>query len=315
MTPPALQRLSGVLLTLALSLAGGPAAADDDYGYRDHSGSLVPAYFLEIPESVVTLLVADASNASLLQFSHSGSDIAYRQQRYLSVGLQGVGKERRGDRRTPLGVYFLTDELDTRRLDPKYGAAAFVMDYPNTWDRRLARTGHGIWLHGVHPDTPIRPPRDTDGCLALPNEALLDLRPALTMHSTPVIVTRQVEWVEPGELAAERDALRARLSDWRRALESGDLHGYMALYHEDFEARDMNKREWARFRMESFSAAPASAVRVADLLLMRDPEEQDLYLARFRQTTERPGGAVSTWKRLYWRRTADGFRVITEDAG
>lgn len=291
-----------------------PAIADK-YIEDSHRHSLVPAYFLEVPKSVDTLLVADASNAALLQFSRTGTGLSYRQQRYLSVGQRGVGKMRRGDRRTPLGVYFLTEELDTRRLNPKYGAAAFVMDYPNTWDRRLERTGHGIWLHGVHPDTPVRPPLDTDGCLALPNEELLDLRPSLTMHSTPVIVTRQVHWAEPAELEKEREALRSRLDEWRRALVAGDLHTYMALYHNDFAARGMNKREWARFRMESLRVAPVSRVDIDDILLMRDPEEEGLYLARFRQTTQRAEGSVSTWKRIYWRRDEDGYRVIAEDAG
>lgn len=307
---------SRVLPAILLWLMSGAVVADDDYGYRDRkSQGLVPAYFLEIPDSVDTLLVADASNASLLQFSHSTAGVAYNQQRYLSVGLRGVGKERSGDRRTPLGVYFLTEELDTRRLNAKYGAAAFVMDYPNTWDRRLERTGHGIWLHGVHPDTPIRPPLDTDGCLALPNDQLLDLRPSLTMHSTPVIVTREIEWADPDTLDRDREALKKSLQDWRSALEQSDLHAYMSLYHDEFEARGMNKREWARFRMAGFNATPFAAIDVDDVLLMRDPEEQNLFLARFRQTADRGSGPVTTWKRLYWRRTDAGFRVITEDAG
>ncbi len=312
----ALNDLSCYLFSvLCLGLTATTVLADDDFGYRERSGSLVPAYFLEVPATVDTLLVADTSNASLLQFSHANAAVSYQEQRYLSVGLRGVGKERSGDRRTPLGVYFLTEELDTRRLNPKYGAAAFVMDYPNTWDRRLDRTGHGIWLHGVHPDTPIRPPLDTDGCLALPNDQLLDLRPSLTMHSTPVIVTRQIEWTEPEALQADRQALHESLQHWQSALRAGDLYAYMSLYHDDFEARGMSKREWARFRMESFAASPINDLAIDDVLLMRDPEESNLYLARFRQTTDRPGGRVTTWKRLYWQRTDSGFRVITEDAG
>ena len=55
---------------------------------------------------------------------------------------------------------------------------------------------------------------------------------------------------------------------------------------------------------------------IGDIFLLADPEEQDLYLARFRQEIVGTEGRIATIKRLYWRREADGtFRIVAEDNG
>ncbi|PWG73998.1 hypothetical protein DF186_20170, partial [Enterococcus hirae] len=84
------------------------------------------------------------------------------------------------------------------------GAAAFPLDYPNAWDRYNERTGYGIWLHGVDHKDPVRPPRDTDGCLALPNEEILRLAERLEPLVTPVIVARKMQWALPSDVNAVR---------------------------------------------------------------------------------------------------------------
>jgi murein L,D-transpeptidase YafK len=295
-------------------ITAGAASADEAY-VPDPRPDRVPAYFIELPASTPGVLVADAASASLLRLDNTVAGVRFRDRRYLSVGEKGVGKQVSGDKRTPLGAYFITEELDTTRLDPKYGAAAFVLDYPNAWDRYRERSGHGIWLHGVHPETPMRPARDTDGCLALPNDQLLSLRPDLLAHEMPVIVTRKAQWTTAAELAALRQEFRAALEEWRRAFEAGDIHAYLAMYDEAFRARGLGLGEWARFRMGSFAARDEVAVSLDDVMLLRDPEEPDLYIARFVQTTRGAATNVTVRKRLYWLRDGAGWRILTEDAG
>lgn len=299
-----------------LVIAVTPVGADEELHLPlDAGGDRVPAYLIQVPDSVDGVLIANAAASELVHVANDASTYPVVSRRYMSVGTRGVGKQRSGDRKTPLGIYFMTEELDTRRMDPKYGAAAFVLDYPNAWDRRQAKTGHGIWLHGVHPATPVRPPLDTDGCLALPNAELLSLKPNLVMHSMPVIVARRMEWSSPERIAELRDALADAIEAWRTSLETSDLHAHLAHYHSDFVARGMGKPEWARFKAASLSANPVTHVDVDDLLLLRDPEDPTLYLARFRQTLVSGTGNVSLTKRLYWRQEDAGFRIIAEDAG
>ena len=135
--------------------------------------AIAPAYVLQLPESVRTVLIAETATATLHRYEADGDNLVPGDSERMSIGQNGVGKMRTGDQRTPLGVYFVVAELDTTNLHEKYGAVAYPLDYPNAWDKSRRRTGHGIWIHGVAPGSGDRPELDTDGCIALPNEHLL----------------------------------------------------------------------------------------------------------------------------------------------
>lgn len=277
---------------------------------------VVPAYLLEVPPSVNTILVAESTTSTLHLFAAGEAGPRLQGDSYMSVGLNGVGKERAWDRRTPLGVYFISEQLDTSNLHEKYGPTAFPLDYPNIWDRTNRRSGDGIWIHGVTPDGERRPPRDTDGCIALPNDELLALQDRLVPLVTPVVITRQIDWVSAEALEATRAELRAALERWARSYAAGDLHTYLSLYAEDFGYRGMSRDDWVAFRTQSVTQAPPRDVVLNDVLLLADPEDDGLYLARFRQAIVYEQRTVATVKRLYFRRSADGeLRIVAEDNG
>jgi len=276
----------------------------------------MPAYFLEVPESVTNILIADTGSATMYRFVRSGDRIVELDQRYMSIGRNGVSKKRAWDKKTPLGIYFITERLDTSKLHDKYGVAAFPLDYPNAWDRFNKLTGDGIWLHGVDHNSPDRPPLDTDGCLALPNEELLRLVDSLTPLVTPVIVARELDWASPADLDNLRLEFRLALEMWRASLEQGDLLTYLSLYDPDFRYRDMNRDAWSSYRRDVFEARLLSGVTLDDVMLVADPETPELYLSRFTQVLATESGPVTTTKRLYWHRTDDSqWRIISEDAG
>ncbi len=271
---------------------------------------------LEIPESVSDVLIADTQSATLHRFGRTASGIVNVEQRYMSIGQNGVGKKRAWDRKTPLGVYFITEQLDTSNLDAKYGVAAYSLDYPNAWDKRMQRTGDGIWLHGVDENGSKRPPRDTDGCLALPNGELLSLADTLEPLVTPVIVARELVWTTPDKLENMRIELRTALEMWRQSLEEGDILTYLSLYSDDFGHRGMDKDTWAAYRLGAFDARDLQSIKLDNVLLIADPEEPGLYLSRFTQEFVTDGGTVRTTKRLYWLRREDKiWQIVAEGAG
>ena len=245
------QRL--LIITVLVLVLTRIATADDAVAALARTSQL-PAYLLELPDSVSDILIADAASATLRRFVHSGDNIVEKDQRYMSIGLNGAGKERAWDRKTPLGVYFITERLDTSKLHDRYGVAAYPLDYPNAWDRQRRRTGSGIWLHGVDHKNPDRPPLDTDGCLALPNEEILLLADVIEPLVTPVIVAREVVWASPGELEQTRLEFRLALDSWKNSLASGDLNTYLSLYADDFQYREMDKDEWSSYRLSVFEA-------------------------------------------------------------
>lgn len=273
----------------------------------------LPAYLLQVPESIAAVLIAETDASALHSFDNGtyASD-----QRYMSVGQKGVGKQRPWDKRTPLGIYFIQEHLDTTGLHERYGPAAFPLDYPNIWDRINKRSGDGIWIHGVTPNGGRRPPLDTDGCIALPNDELLSLAERLVPMVTPVIITRQIRWAAPEQVAADRAQLSAALEAWAASFRVGDMHGYLSSYADNFSYRGMNRDEWSAFRLQSIAARQLSQFELQDVLLLGHPEDSGLYLSRFRQTIVENDRTIATIKRLYWRRSADGaLRIVAEDNG
>ncbi len=277
--------------------------------------SLLPAYVLELPDSVGSVFIADTSEATIYRMERTPSGMTFDAEGPISIGLNGVGKQRAWDRKTPLGIYFVVDRLTTRNLHEKYGPMAFPLDYPNVWDRRHARAGDGIWVHGVAGGD-RRPPLDTDGCLALPNATLRALADEFLPLVTPVIVTRQLEWADSAKRAALQNELRAAVARWAAALAAGDVHAYLSTYADDFTYRGLTMREWASLRLQTLGNRGESEVAIDDLLLLADPEEQELYLSRFTHRVAHGDEQSITTKRLYWQRdTAGELKIIAEDNG
>ena len=275
-----------------------------------------PAYIIELPESVSDVFVADTGRSTLLHYRHEGGALVLAGEGYMSIGQNGVGKQRAWDRRTPLGVYFVVDQLDTTRMPDKYGITAFPLDYPNEWDRLNRRTGDGIWLHGVAPGPGRRPAYDTDGCIALPNDDLAALESRIVPGLTPVVVARDVRYLDDEAIGALRDGLGAALDRWAGSLATGDLHAYLSMYADDFSYRGMEAGEWAAIRARSFADRKDTSIELGDVFLLADPEADELFLSRFRQTIVEGDHTRQVMKRLYWRRTADGqFRIVAEDNG
>jgi len=275
-----------------------------------------PAYVLLLPTSVQTVLIAETDTATLYRYRSDAAGLVLENEQRISVGQNGVGKQTSGDRRTPLGIYFILEELDTSNIHEKYGPVAFPLDYPNAWDALHDRTGYGIWIHGVAPGSGLRPARDTDGCIALPNTELLVLQRYLTPARTPVIVTRSIRRASRVQIAQARDALLTALGSWVASYRDGDWHRFLGLYADEFTYRGMSREEWSAFRLESAGNSPLTEFVIDEVMLLADPEEPGLYISRFRQQSAESGRSVTITKRLYWRATASGeLKVVAEDNG
>lgn len=290
-----------------LCLASNAGASSDEQ---------VPAALIRVPASLGSVFVAEVNTANLHRFVRSEEAIEHGGSYYMSIGQAGAGKERSGDRRTPLGIYFVTEQLDTSRLHEKYGVTAFPLDYPNAWDRRARRTGDGIWLHGVDPKGGQRPERDTDGCIALRNDDLISLAAEFTDNVTPVIAVREMHFAGKAENDALRQELETAVSVWAESQAAGDLHAFLSTYDTAFQRWGLNIDEWRALLTASAAGRAIETVNVSELLLLRYPEEDNLFLSRFRLTTVEDGTQLESMKRLYWRRDDHGaMKIIAESEG
>ncbi len=194
-----------------------------------------PEQVLELAGNVRHVVVVDASRSRVYVFEHQVTGLQLIRNFYASIGRAGFDKQVEGDLRTPLGVYHITSRLNDKQLDELYGIGALPLNYPNEHDRRMGRTGSGIWLHGVPRASYSRSPFATEGCVALANDDMAYLMRELEPRRTPVIITEKVKWVKPEALAVHKTEFRALLTHWAEARSKGDQSLLQTMYSTAFE--------------------------------------------------------------------------------
>lgn len=182
----------------------------------------IPANLVTLAPDVPRAIVVDTARSRLYLFQQRNGIPHLQASYYFSQGKLGDGKTRAGDMKTPLGIYFITRKIGARDLKPLYGAGALTLNYPNEWDKQQGHTGFGVWLHGTPPDSYARVPLASDGCLVLSNPDLRKIMADTPAGSTPVIVTRHVQWLSPAQWAAQRQRMVAQLqADITRSAQLG----------------------------------------------------------------------------------------------
>lgn len=276
----------------------------------------LPAEVLQLAPTTQRLLVIDASRSAAMLFARGVDGWTLADRFYVSTGVAGFDKRRRGDRRTPLGVYWSLPALDTSALPARYGSAVYPLDYPNALDRWQGRTGDGIWLHGIHADNNIRPPRDTDGCIALMNDRIGALKDILSPRATPIVVTDRLRPSADATLTAARAALQLALTHWRAAIEHADTEAYFALYADEYARFGLSPALWRDQRRRVLESGVIASLELHDIEIFAADADAGVFLTRFRLRQRVAGGeTIETRRRLYWQRDGDDFRIVSEQSG
>lgn len=158
---------------------------------------------------------------------HGGMEL--RQVIPVSIGKNGFGKEKEGDKKTPVGVYRLTSFLSDEQLIDFYGLGAFPLNYPNVIDRKAHRTGSGIWLHGLPKDVTTRPLLDSDGCVVIDNESFNEINKYITPGITHMVLSDSpLSWVASESVNDRRLALTQAFEGWRQSWEAKDNPAFLS---------------------------------------------------------------------------------------
>ncbi len=274
----------------------------------------VPAYLLQMAPSQHYAVVVDADHSRLYVYRNDDGTPRYYTDYYLTIGKNGVNKVREGDKRTPRGVYFITRTLHKNQLTDIYGPVAFPLNYPNAWDRRMGRSGYGIWLHGSPSTTYSRPPRDSNGCLVLPNQDIDVVRRLLQVEQTPVIISDTIQWVKPASLDRERTALRQQLTDWRRDWESRNIDSYLSHYSAQFKTKHANFAAWSRQKRRVNAGKSWIKIKISDVSIFRYPGNSKLAIVTFNQDYRSNNLDNKMRKRQYWLDQNGRWKIIYEGA-
>lgn len=267
----------------------------------------VPRQFVMLPPSTRHAIAVDTSRSRLYLFEHRGGKLSLIESHYVSIGRAGIDKQVEGDQRTPLGVYFITSKLSDRQLKDLYGAGALPLNYPNEYDRRIGRTGSGIWLHGVPSDSYSRAPRETDGCVALANEDLRRIMRTVRAGHTPVVIAERIDWVAPESLDGERQQVLALLEDWR------DVRWDPARAAQFYAASlgDDDKAQPSRVSPERlFRTSRAMPTQLKDVSILAWRDRRDLLVVTFGEVPQ--GARSGAVLRQYWAREGGGWKIVYE---
>jgi murein L,D-transpeptidase YafK len=278
----------------------------------------LPRSLLALDDDVRTAIVVDKSNHRLYVYEYAGPDAPPRLLRdhYVSTGKLIGNKSLRGDLRTPEGVYFVTGYIPDRKLPDKYGVGAYPVNYPNELDRRLGKTGDGIWLHGTERAYYSRPPLDSEGCVVLPNPDLLALDAYLDPGVTPVVITERVQWLAQDEWLALRNDILGALEAWRADWESGDVERYLSHYSPAFWSKGYDAESWAARKRQVARGKEYQHVRLDDVSIFAYPETasdgRELVVINLRQDYRSNNFNSTMGKRLYLAREDGRWKVLYE---
>jgi len=274
-------------------------------------GGRSPRQLLQLAPDQRHAIVVDVDQSRLFLFENSGGRPRLVADYYVTLGKRGVEKTREGDQKTPIGVYHVTGNLPRGKLTDFYGVGAYPINYPNEWDKRLGRNGHGIWLHGVPRDTYSRPPRASDGCLVLANQDLESIARHLEIGRTPVIISDEIEWRDASEIDGERRAIGTAFEAWRTDWESRDTSRYLRHYSAQFRSEDQDLAAWAAHKRKVNEAKSWIKVGVSRVSMFRYPRE-DFVVVSFDQDYRSSNLSNSMRKRQYWRRDGAAWKILYE---
>ena len=271
----------------------------------------VPSQFVQLSARNKHAIAIDTSRARLYLFENSSEGLKLLADYYISVGKQGVGKSLEGDMRTPLGVYFVTSQIDPQKLKDFYGAGALPINYPNPYDTRHGKTGSGIWLHGTPPGQFARAPRASDGCVVLANPDLQRILRTVQSRTTPVVIAKSLSWVAPSQLMApEVKGFADTLSAWREAKSKGDAQRMLSFYNTDMFQDGKGNVEGQPSVGADLSTGLGREFVFKDLSYLRWTDSADTMVVTFGEVAR--GSRSGPVKRQYWVRTGRQWKIFFE---
>jgi len=278
----------------------GPVSLEAKPGYLVPDGLLYP--HLQNPGYI---LVVDKFSQKAYLYQSGNVDNPFKVYP-CSTGENRGAKSKKNDKKTPEGVYFITNSFKEKDLSSIYGVRAFPIDYPNPRDRKLGRKGYGIWIHGTNESLKSR---DTNGCIVFSNKDIVELAEYIGKKHTPVIITQKIKFVEGKELRKEGLELKKFIMDWVEAWQEGPIDLYMSFYREDFTASGKSWHQWRAYKKRLSEKYGTIDIRIDNLQILR---ENGIALAKFGQTYKADGFFSVGQKRLYLHKEGHEWKIIDE---
>ena len=274
--------------------------------------AVIPSEVWYLSPKIPFLIVMDVQDNRLIVYRNNDAGLEVVQDYYASIGRNGASKQKEGDNKTPVGIYFFTKFLPANELEDRYGSGAFPINYPNIWDRRHKRTGHGIWLHGTEEAVYSRAPKDSDGCIVLTNNQIVYLRQLLPEvdNDLPIIIGNPIRWRSGIGVydSADKDHFLQVWQAWQAHVKSRQVERLSDWYWADFKSSQLDRAGWHRLqrkreRTQYFDTNP-------ELLSILQHSEDPLVVVNYSRLVKGKNIMI----RQYWEQRGKQWKMVFEGA-
>ncbi len=240
-----------------------------------------------------TLILVD-KKTNLLHLAHYEKDDSFKilKTYHTTTGKVKGDKEEEGDLKTPEGVYQFTNKLFPPSIKPKFGTMAFYVNYPNAYDAIAGCTGNNIMLHGTDEPSRLKKDFDSEGCVVVQNEDLVELQKSIQIRLTPILI---FDDLQPQYKNGGRDEkLHRFFESWIRDWESRDVEKYMSHYHTDFASpirgKMFDRAMWKSYKGVLTNKYSKIAVNASDPYFFRHPKYTMMMFTQDYTSTLQNGG-------------------------
>jgi len=279
-----------------------------------------PMHLLQLGHEIKSVFMVDKARSRLFVYERDASGEFKRvADEYVVTGAKGGDKQKRGDARTPNGIYRFVKRLDDEQLDDRYGPVAFPIDYPNELDRLHNKNGYGIWMHGYPYGVDRRPPQDTRGCFALPNDRLLAMAEHVHLKHSWVIVAERLEFDREEKQKGLLTSVQGALEKWKGDWSAVDTESYLNHYHRAFHSGKYDLAGWKRYKRRVNANKSFIDLTLSDVSLIHDPNiwpEGEVVVAEFNQYYRSNNFQDVSRKRIYFARDNDDsdWKILIEES-
>ena len=302
----------------SVQLATTAASLDNTDYSLGADGVRFPSILLKLSEriSVVLWVELEAGRLHMLRRREQGDGWDFVLSRPVSIGKAGSGKQYEGDNKTPIGIYSVSDLIADEDLIDFYGFGAFPLSYPNNWDRRLGRTGYGIWLHGLPKTVQSRPRLDSEGCVVIDNKTLHWIATAIDPQRTRVVLGPELTWSDTDNTLGLQKQIGKHFADWLAAWSANDTAAYLNFYHPTFSDGKKNLDQWRAYKTRINAAKNWIDVAASDVSIFSYPGESDLLAVEYRQRYRSSNYNHNGRKTVFWQRVDDNqWQIVYEGSG
>jgi len=265
------------------------------------------------------VLVAEKSSHQLFLFRNVNGSPELIKTYQMATGKKAGDKKFQGDFKTPEGIYKFTDFLSKENLLRRYGKdgeiygiGSFVMNYPNPMDRKLSKTGGGIWLHSTNDETRIEKGLDSRGCLVAHNNNLKEISKYIELNKTHIIVVQNLTFISTQVMEETRKKITEGINKWVQAWRDENLDQYLDFYSRSEFFSNINKTfsQFRWYKKNVFANKGKPKIEMKNISLLKgDDYVVAIFLQDYRSNTIKDIGV----KTLYLKQNDSyEWKIVSE---